>query len=89
MLSLLLVDELHQNALVLWKMGESASYAKSTLEANLEDVTFALEVELVVQMVVNLLLLAVLAEQTTEDTGATDPDDLDGHTRVGGTLSLT
>ena len=56
---------------------------------HLEHVTLALEVELVVQMVINLLLLAVLAEETTENARSADPDDLGGHTGVGRTLALT
>jgi hypothetical protein len=42
----------------------------------LERVTLALEVELAVQVAINLLLLTVLLQQTTQHTDAADPDDL-------------
>ena len=42
----------------------------------LEDVTLALNVQDVVEVLVDLLGFAVLAEETTEDALAADPDDL-------------
>jgi len=70
-LSFLLVDELHQNALVL------------------EHVTLALDVELVVEMAIDLLVLSVLLQETTQDAHPPHPQLLDGHTGVGRTLALT
>ena len=40
-------------------------------------------------MTVNLVSLTVLAEKTTENTHASHPDNLLGHTSVGLTLTLT
>jgi len=68
---LLLVDELHQHALVL------------------KHVTLALDVELVVKMTVDLLILSVLFQETTQDAHPPHPQLLDRHTRVGGTFALT
>jgi hypothetical protein len=42
-----------------------------------------------VQMLVNFLGLAVLAEETTENAHAADPDDLLGEASLAGTSSLT
>ena len=55
----------------------------------LEDVTLALHVEVVVEMAVDLALLAVLAEESSEDSLSPHPEDLGGHAGLGGTLSLT
>jgi hypothetical protein len=55
----------------------------------LEDVTLALEVELMVEVAVNLLGSAVAAEQAAEDALAPHPDDLDGHAGVGRTLAFS
>lgn len=55
----------------------------------LEDVTLGLEVETMVEVLVNLASLTVLAKETTEDTLAAHPDDLGGHTGLGGTVTLT
>jgi len=68
---LLLVDELHQDALVL------------------ENVTLALDVELVVKMAIDLLVFSVLFQQTTQDSHPPHPQLLDGHAGVGGTLALS
>lgn len=57
--------------------------------ANLEDVTLALHVQLVVQMAVNLLRLAILPQHTPKNTLTTDPDDLHRHTGIRRTLALT
>jgi len=54
----------------------------------LEDVTLALHVQVVVQVFVDLLRLAVAHQQATQDTHAPDPDDLLRHTCIGRTLSL-
>lgn len=40
-------------------------------------------------MLVDLAGLAVLAEETTENAHATEPEDLGGHTGLRGTLALT
>ena len=56
---------------------------------NLEHVTLALHVELVVEVAVDLLRLAVPKKHTTEDTLAPDPHDLGRHAGVGRTLALT
>lgn len=42
-----------------------------------------------VEVLVDLLCLAVLAEHTAEDTHAALPDQLEGEARVGGTPALT
>merc|ERR1719191_2590024 len=55
----------------------------------LEDVTLGLEVKLVVDVLVELLLLSVLGQKSSEDSLASHPQELDGHTRVSGTESLT
>ena len=55
----------------------------------LEGATLALEVEHVVQVLVDLLGLAVLLEQPAQNTLAAHPLHLGGKARVGGTLPLT
>lgn len=55
----------------------------------LVDVTLALKVEIAVQVLVNLLLSAILGKKTAEDAKTADPEELLGHTGIGGTLSLT
>ena len=55
----------------------------------LEDVTLGLHVEDVVKVTVDLAGLTVLAQETTENTLTTHPDDGGGHTGLGGTLTLT
>lgn len=40
-------------------------------------------------MLVDLLGVAVLAEEAAEDTHASEPDHLEGETGIGGTLALT
>ena len=55
----------------------------------LEDVTLALHVQVVVEVVVDLALLAVLAEEAPEDALPPHPEDLCRHSRLGGTLSLS
>lgn len=70
LLSLLLVDVLHEDTLVL------------------ENVALGLQVQVVVQVLVDLLSLAVLLEQPPEDTHPADPDDLAGHTGIGRTFPL-
>lgn len=55
----------------------------------LENVTLRLEVKLVVQVLVDLARLAVLAQQTAQDTLASHPHHLGGHTRLRGTLAVT
>jgi len=54
----------------------------------LEDITLALHVQMMVQMLVDLLGLAVTLEESAEDPHTSDPDDLLRHTRVGRSLSL-
>jgi len=55
----------------------------------LEYITLALNVELVVEMAIDLLVLSVLLQETTQDAHPPHPQLLDGHTGVGRTLSLT
>ena len=55
----------------------------------LELVTLGLEVQLVVHLAVDLLLVSISAQETTEDTQAAHPQDLLGHASVPSTLSLT
>lgn len=55
----------------------------------LEGVTLAQVVELVVEVLVDLAGGAVLHEKTAQNTKATHPEDLGGHTGIGGTLALT
>lgn len=55
----------------------------------LEGVTLAAVVQLVVQVLVDLAAGAVLDQETAEDSKTSHPEDLAGHTGVGGTLSLT
>lgn len=71
LLGLLLVNVLHENALVL------------------EHITLCLHVQLVVQMSVDFLGLAVLLEQATQNSHAGHPEELDWHTSVRCTLPLT
>ena len=49
----------------------------------------ALNVELVVEMAIDLLVLSVLLQETTQDAHPPHPQLLDGHTGVGRTLALT
>jgi len=55
----------------------------------LEHITLALDVELVVKMAVDLLVLSVLLQETTQHAHPPHPQLLDGHTGVGSTLALT
>lgn len=55
----------------------------------LEDITLGLHVQVVVQVSVDLLVLAVLFQKTTKNSHPSDPEDLDRHTSIGSTLSLT
>jgi hypothetical protein len=55
----------------------------------LEGVTLAGVVQLVVQVLVDLAAGTVLDEKTAEDTKTAHPQNLLGHTGIGGTLSLT
>jgi len=55
----------------------------------LELVTLGGEVKSVIHLAIDLLLLSIPTEQSTEDAKATHPQDLLGHTGVFGTLSLT
>ncbi|GMT04491.1 hypothetical protein PENTCL1PPCAC_26665, partial [Pristionchus entomophagus] len=55
----------------------------------LEGVTLGTEIENVVQMLVDLLSLSVLLEETTEDAHASHPDHLLGHTSILGSETLT
>lgn len=55
----------------------------------LEGVTLGELVELVVEVLVDLALLSVLGEQSSDDSLSSHPEDLLGHSSVGGTLSLT
>ena len=55
----------------------------------LELVTLGVKVKGVVDVLVNLLGITHLVEETTEDTDATHPDDLEGETGVGSTTTLT
>lgn len=55
----------------------------------LEGVTLAGVVELVVQVLVDLAAGTVLDQKAAEDTEAAHPEDLLGHTGIGGTLALT
>ena len=52
-------------------------------------VTLSLEVHAAVKVLVDLALLAVLAEETTEDAETTDPEELAGHTSLASTLAST
>ena len=75
----------------MWPIRNSPQLTSRRYEhhAYLEGVTLALDVELVVEMTVDLLLLAVLAEETTEDADAANPDGLRWHAGISGTLALT
>ena len=55
----------------------------------LEEVTLGAEVEMMVDILGDLLGLSILLEKSTEDSLSPHPQDLDRHTGVGGTLSLT
>ena len=55
----------------------------------LEDVTFALHVEGAVKVLVNLLRVTVLLEETTEDTETTHPDHTGWHASLRATGTLT
>jgi hypothetical protein len=48
-----------------------------------------LHVQVVVEVLVDLLAVAVLLEQTTQHTGAADPEDLGWQTSLTGTTALT
>lgn len=68
-------------------MGRSYVLNQSTLV--LESVTLAQLVQAVVKVLVDLAGLTVLDEEPAEDTETTHPEDLRGHTGIGGTLALT
>lgn len=55
----------------------------------LELITLRCGIQIVVKVLVNLLGLAVLAEQSAEYTKTSHPQNLEGHSCVGRTLSLT
>jgi hypothetical protein len=55
----------------------------------LVDGTLDLKVELVVQLLIDFLLVAILGKETTENAHSANPHELLGHTGVGRTLSLT
>lgn len=55
----------------------------------LEHITLALHVQIVVQMTIDFLAVAVLLQQTAEHTLALHPHKLGGHTSVRCTLALT
>jgi hypothetical protein len=55
----------------------------------LEAVTLGKHVELVVEVLVDLLGVAVLAEHAAEDAHAAHPEDLLRHAGTGGTTALT
>ena len=55
----------------------------------LEGVTLGAEVQIVVQMLVNLLGLTVLSEQTAENANASHPQNFLGHTSITSTQSLS
>lgn len=55
----------------------------------LECVTLAQVVELVVEVLVDLAAGTVLDQEASEDSEAAHPEDLAGHTSIGGTLPLT
>ena len=52
-------------------------------------ITLGVAVEVVVDSLVDLLLLAVLAEEAAQDALAAHPQDLRGHARLTGTLALS
>lgn len=55
----------------------------------LEGVTLAAVVQLVVEVLIDLSAGTVLDQKTAEDSEAAHPEDLAGHTGIGGTLTLT
>lgn len=55
----------------------------------LEHVTLCLHVQVVVEMAIDLLGLAVLLQQTTKDAHASHPQEFDGHASVGCSLTLS
>ena len=55
----------------------------------LELVTLCSQVKLVVHFLVDLLGITISLEETTEDAESAHPDDLDWHTGISGTLSLS
>lgn len=55
----------------------------------LELVTLGSEVQLVIDVLVDLLGVSVLLEESTEDTSSAHSEHLDGHTGLAGTLSVT
>ena len=69
-LSLLLVDELHQDSLVL------------------EHIALCVHVKVVVHMMINLVGLPVLAQQSPQNTYAANPDGFLWHTTIGSTFPL-
>ena len=69
-LSLLFVDELHQDSCVL------------------EHIALCVHVKVVVHMMINVLGLPVLAQQSPQNTHAADPDGFLWHTSIGTTFPL-
>jgi outer membrane receptor protein involved in Fe transport len=70
-------------------MGGLVTYVLDQGALVLESVTLAAVVKLVVEVLVDLAGGTVLDEETAEDTQAAHPEDLLGHTGIGGTLALT
>jgi hypothetical protein len=67
----------------------SQTYVLDKRALVLEGVTLGEVVELVVEVLVDLAAGTVLDQQTAEDTETAHPQDLTGHTGIGGTLALT
>merc|ERR1712135_165689 len=54
-----------------------------------EHITLSLHVEIMVQMEINLLLLSVLAEESSENAHAVHPNHFFGHACVSSTMTFT
>jgi hypothetical protein len=70
-------------------MDKTKTYVLNEGTLVLEGVTLAAVVQLVVEVLVDLSAGTVLDQKTAEDSEAAHPEDLAGHTGIGGTLTLT
>jgi hypothetical protein len=83
--SLLLLSELFLSDLLLLHLVDA--FDKNGLV--LELVTLGGEVEMMIDVTGDLLGLSILLEKSSEDSLSSHPLDLDGHSGVSGTLSLS
>ena len=55
----------------------------------LELITLGCNIEMMIDVLVNLLVLSILDEESSQDSLSSDPHHLDGHSSSSGSLSLS